>query len=88
MPQVRSNLPAEERYTKFAFGIPEVNTQTGDEIVDVYALVGNRDNEPELSGAVITDARQSYNNQGKPVITSYSIHYTKLYESTRWSTIP
>jgi len=69
MPQVRSNLPAEERYTKFAFGIPEVNTQTGDEIVDVYALVGNRDNEPELSGAVITDARQSYNNQGKPSVS-------------------
>ena len=24
---------------------------------------------PELSGAVITDARQSYNNQGKPSVS-------------------
>ncbi len=69
MPQVRANLPAEQRYTKFAFGIPELNNQTELEIVEVYALIGNRDNEPELSGAVITDARQSYNNQGKPSVS-------------------
>lgn len=69
MPQVRANLPAEQRYTKFAFGIPTANVQTEIETVDVYALIGNRDNEPELSGAVITDARQSYNNLGKPSVS-------------------
>lgn len=69
MPQIRASLPVEQRYTKFAFGIPEVNTQTGDEIVNVYALLGNRDNEPELSGAVITDARQSYDNRGNPSVS-------------------
>jgi len=69
MPQVRANLPAEERYTKFAFGIPEINSQTQLETVDVYALVGNRDNEPELSGAVITDARQSYDQRGRPSVS-------------------
>jgi len=69
MPQVRADLPLEQRYTKFAFGIPELNKQTKEEIVNVYALKGNRDNEPELSGAVITDARQSYNNQGKPSVS-------------------
>jgi SecD/SecF fusion protein len=69
MAQVRASLPAEQRYTKFAFGIPVFNAQIGSEITDVYALIGNRDNEPELSGAVITDARQSYNNQGKPSVS-------------------
>jgi len=69
MPQVRALLPAEERYTKFAFGIPVLNRQTNVETVDLYALIGNRDNEPELSGAVITDARQSYNSQGKPSVS-------------------
>ncbi|MFC4720763.1 protein translocase subunit SecDF [Geojedonia litorea] len=69
MPQVRANLPAEQRYTKFAFGLPELNKETGIETVNVYALIGNRDNQPELSGAVITDARQSYNNQGKPSVS-------------------
>ena len=69
MPQVRALLPVEQRYTKFAFGIPELNNQTGEETVNLYALIGNRDNEPELSGAVITDARQSYNNQGRPSVS-------------------
>jgi SecD/SecF fusion protein len=69
MPQVRANLPAEERYTKFAFGLEEINKETQLQTVNVYALIGNRDNEPELSGSVITDARQSYNNQGKPSVS-------------------
>lgn len=69
MPQVRANLPVDHRYTKFAFGLPEVNNQTQQQTVNVYALLGNRDNEPELSGAVITDARQSYNNQGRPSVS-------------------
>ncbi|MGM5469783.1 protein translocase subunit SecDF [Flavobacteriaceae bacterium LMO-SS05] len=69
MSQVRANLPADHRYTKFAFGIPEIDSQTEQEIVNVYALIGNRENEPELSGAVITDARQSYNSQGRPSVS-------------------
>ncbi|NRA93934.1 MAG: protein translocase subunit SecDF [Psychroserpens sp.] len=69
MPQVRANLPAEARNIKFAFGLPSVDEETGVEYVDLYALKGNRDNEPELSGAVITDARQSYSVTNKPSVT-------------------
>ena len=65
MPQVRSLLPADARYVKFAFGKPEQNS----EIVDLYALKGNNDNIPELSGSVITDARQSYDSYGKPSVS-------------------
>lgn len=64
-PQVRALLPAEKRYAKFAWGIQE----TDSEFVDLYALIGNRDKTPELSGAVITDARQSYNQVGKPSVS-------------------
>ena len=64
-PQVRSLLPAEKRYVKFAWGIQEKDS----EVVDLYALIGNRDNTPELSGAVITDATQSYNQVGKPSVS-------------------
>jgi SecD/SecF fusion protein len=64
-PQVRSLLPAEKRYVKFAWGIQEKDS----ELVDLYALIGNRENTPELSGAVITDARQSYNQVGKPSVS-------------------
>ncbi|MEY8848243.1 protein translocase subunit SecDF [Psychroserpens sp. XS_ASV72] len=69
MPQVRANLPADARNVKFAFGLPTADEETGIEYVDLYALKGNRDNEPELSGAVVTDARQSYSNTNKPSVT-------------------
>ncbi len=63
--EVRALLPAELRYTKFIFGKPENNS----ELVDLYALAGNRDGIPELSGAVITDARNSYSQIGEPDVT-------------------
>uniref|UniRef100_UPI00404B2B8E protein translocase subunit SecDF n=2 Tax=Gelidibacter sp. TaxID=2018083 RepID=UPI00404B2B8E len=65
MPQVRAILPADQRYVKFAFGIQA----EGSEFVDLYALIGNRDNVPELSGGVITDARQAYNQLNKPSVS-------------------
>lgn len=55
-PEVRSLLPAEQRFAKFVFGKPEKDG----ELVDLYALVGNRENTPQLSGAVVVDARQEY----------------------------
>ena len=42
IPQFRSQLPADLRYAKFAFGLPVVNKVNGIETVDVYALAGNR----------------------------------------------
>lgn len=77
-PQVRALLPAEKRYAKFAWGIQE----TDSEFVDLYALIGNRDNTPELSGAVITDARQSYNQVGKPSVSmQMNSKGAKIWES-------
>tara|TARA_R110002049_G_scaffold993_3_gene7168 strand:+ start:44582 stop:47563 length:2982 start_codon:yes stop_codon:yes gene_type:complete len=65
MPQVRALLPVEQRYVKFAFG----KTEKDSEIVDLYALIGNREDDPELSGAVITDARQSFGPTNKPTVS-------------------
>jgi SecD/SecF fusion protein len=64
-PQVRALLPAEQRYVKFAWGIPNQES----ELVELYALQGNRDNKPPLSGAVITDARNSFAPNGKPTVS-------------------
>ncbi|CAH8283925.1 SecD/SecF fusion protein [Mariniflexile fucanivorans] len=64
-PKVRALLPAEMRYAKFAFGKPEKDS----EIVDLYALVGNRDNIPQLSGAVVTDARNDFGQTNKPTVS-------------------
>jgi len=65
MPQVRALLPANQRYVKFAWGIPEPES----ELVELYALQGNRENKPPLSGAVITDARNSFAPNGKPTVS-------------------
>ncbi|HIB37556.1 protein translocase subunit SecDF, partial [Mesonia sp.] len=65
MPQVQSLLPAEQRYAKFVWGKP-----VGDsELVDLYALKGNKTNEPDLSGSVITDATQTYDQLGRIVVS-------------------
>ncbi|WP_298236813.1 protein translocase subunit SecDF [uncultured Algibacter sp.] len=65
MPEVRSLLPVEQRYAKFVFGKPEKDN----ELVELYALVGNRDNIPQLSGAVVTDARNQFGPTGKSEVS-------------------
>jgi SecD/SecF fusion protein len=64
-PQVRALLPVEQRYVKFAFGKPEKDS----ELIDLYALIGNRDDVPELSGAVVTDARNAFGPTGSPTVS-------------------
>ncbi|WP_438710063.1 protein translocase subunit SecDF [Aquimarina muelleri] len=64
-PKVRALLPVEQRFVKFAWGKPVKDS----EILDLYAIKGNRDNDPELSGGVITDARQEYNQVGIVTVT-------------------
>ncbi|WP_418639367.1 protein translocase subunit SecDF [Winogradskyella sp.] len=64
-PKNRASLPAEMRYVKFVWGI-----QTEDsEYSELYAIKGNRDGVPELSGAVITDARQDYDQVSRPAVS-------------------
>ena len=75
--QVRELLPAEQRYVKFAFGKPEKDG----ELVDLYALKGNRDGIPELSGSVVTDARNQFGPSGKPEVSmQMNSKGTKIWE--------
>ena len=62
-PDVKSLLQPSQRFVKFLWGIPQI-TVDGEELVELYALKGNRENTPQLSGSVITDARQSYSMDG------------------------
>ncbi|HSP13014.1 MAG TPA: protein translocase subunit SecDF [Salegentibacter sp.] len=63
--QVRSILPAEQRYAKFVWGIPEGDA----DMVGLYALKGNRNMTPPLSGDVITDAQQTYDQVGRIAVS-------------------
>ena len=65
MPDVRKLLPNEKRYSKFLFGKPDTATK----IVDLYAIQSNRDDKPPLSGSVVVDASQSYDQIGEPAVS-------------------
>ena len=65
MPQIRSILPNDMRYAKFVWGVPDDETQT----TGLYALKGNRNMEPPLSGSVITDAQQTYDQLGRIAVS-------------------
>ncbi len=65
MPQVKSQLPADKRYAEFVWGKPPKDS----EIIELYALKGNRNNEPQLSGAVVTDAQQTYDQVGRVAVS-------------------
>ena len=64
-PEIKSLLSPEQRFVKFMWGIESPES----ELIELYAIQGNREGVPELSGAVITDARQSYSNTGKPSVS-------------------
>jgi len=72
MPQVRALLPIEQRYAKFVWEKPKDTriNEAGEflETSDLYALIGNRDNIPPLSGGVVTDAQQSYDQVGRVAV--------------------
>ena len=86
LPQVRALLAPDQRFVKFVWGIPQVQKTTADdtesiELVELYALKGNRENKPQLSGAVITDAKQEFQQNGNPSVTmQMNLKGAKIWE--------
>ena len=62
---VRATLPSELKFVKFLFGKESKDS----ELVELYAIKGNRENKPELTGGVVDDSRQEYNQINQPVVT-------------------
>jgi len=65
LPEVRRLLPQQFRYIRFAWG----KEQEDSELVDLYILKSNRENTPPMSGGVIVDALQSYDQVGQPSVS-------------------
>lgn len=63
--QVRSLLPSDMRYARFAWGIPDEDTN----LVGLYALKSNKENEADLTGSVVTDAKQTYDEMGNVAVS-------------------
>ena len=70
---IRALIPADKRFVKFVWGKPVVakndKTKKEEETFDLYALKGNKDNVAPLSGGVITDARDTFDQTGKPAVS-------------------
>jgi SecD/SecF fusion protein len=70
---IRVLLPSDKRYAKFVWGKPssivDEKTKKATETVELYALKGNRDNQAAMSGGVVTDAKDSFDQLGKPSVT-------------------
>ncbi len=70
---IRVLLPSDKRYAKFVWGKPSTTidekTKKSVETVELYALKGNRDNQAAMSGGVVTDAKDSFDQLGKPSVT-------------------
>jgi len=82
MAEVKALLTGEQRYAKFVWSKPQsiniLNQQIVDpiktagskktEVLELYALKGNRQNLPAMSGAVVTDASDKFDQMGKPSV--------------------
>ncbi|MCV9928343.1 protein translocase subunit SecDF [Flavobacterium sp. LS1R49] len=71
-PDIRVLLGADQHYAKFVWGKPtDIKDAKGKEIeaVELYALKGNRDNVAAMSGGVVTDAKDTFDQMGKPAVS-------------------
>ena len=64
-PEVRKLLPTQYRYIRFAWGKPAANS----DVIELYALKSNRDNKAPLSGGVVVDALQTYDQVGNAAVS-------------------
>ncbi len=65
MPEIKRLLPADVQFTKFAFEKPPKES----ELAELYALKSNRDAVPRISGDVITDAQDTFDQFSKPAVS-------------------
>jgi len=72
-PEIRSLIPADKRYVKFAWGKPDVKvdekTKKETTTLSLYVLKGNRDDLAPMGGGVIVDARDTFDQMGKPAVS-------------------
>lgn len=78
MPEIIRLLPSDIQFTKFAWERPSSEEV---EVVDLYALKSNRNSEPRISGDVVSDARDTFDQFGKPAISmSMNSRGSKLWQ--------
>ena len=64
MPEIRRLLPAEVQFTKFLWERPSQDS----EVASLFALKSNRDGLPRISGDVVSDARDQFDQFNRPAV--------------------
>lgn len=64
LPEIRRLLPSEVQFTKFLWERPSQDS----EVAALYALQSNRENEPRISGDVVSDARAQFDQFNRPAV--------------------
>ena len=64
MPRIRRLLPQDVQFTKFMWERPSQGT----EVAALYALKSNRDDTPRMSGDVVSDARDQFDQYNRPAV--------------------
>ncbi|MCK0160387.1 protein translocase subunit SecDF [Allomuricauda sp. F6463D] len=65
MPEIKRLLPNDIQFTKFLWERPSQDM----EIVDLYALKSNREGTPRISGDVVSDAQDTFDQFNKPAVS-------------------
>jgi SecD/SecF fusion protein len=65
MAEVKALLPASVKFTKFAWE----RVGADGEIAELYALKSNREGLPRISGDVVSDAQDTFDQFGKPAVS-------------------
>lgn len=64
MPEIRRLLPAEVQFAKFLWERPSQDS----EVAGLFALKSNRDGLPRISGDVVSDARDQFDQFNRPAV--------------------
>jgi SecD/SecF fusion protein len=67
--EVRALLPRELKYVKFLWNYQSSKGNDGSELISLYAIKSNRNDQPTIEGDVILDARQDFDQLSKPVVS-------------------
>jgi SecD/SecF fusion protein len=65
MPEIKRLLPNDIQFTKFLWERPAQDV----EVVDLYALKSNREGTPRISGDVVSDAQDTFDQFNKPAVS-------------------
>jgi SecD/SecF fusion protein len=67
--EVRALLPRELKYVKFLWDYKTTKGADDSELIGLYAIKSNRNDQPTIEGDVILDARQDFDQLSKPVVS-------------------